>query len=43
VLIREGILAAIPAEPNGGRYLMEPGGKVRSDRVSQRLLVFQKK
>jgi len=43
VLIREGFLAAIPAEPNGGRYLMESGGKVRSDRVSQRLRVFQKK
>jgi hypothetical protein len=42
-LIRAGILSGIPEEPNGGRYLMEPGGKVRSDRVSQRLRVFQKK
>jgi hypothetical protein len=42
-LISAGILSGIPKEPNGGRYLMEPGGKVRSDRVSQRLRVFQKK
>jgi hypothetical protein len=42
-LVRAGILPGIPEEPNGGRYLMEPGGKVRSDRVSQRLRVFQKK
>jgi tetratricopeptide (TPR) repeat protein len=40
-LVRAGILSGIPEEPNGGRYLMEPGGKVRSDRVSQRLRVFQ--
>jgi len=40
-LVRVGILSSIPEEPNGGRYLMEPGGKVRSDRVSQRLRVFQ--
>jgi hypothetical protein len=42
-LVRAGILSGIPEEPNGGRYLMEPGGKVRSDRVAQRLRVFQKK
>ncbi|MHB1040753.1 MAG: hypothetical protein ACYC34_10540 [Desulfobacteria bacterium] len=42
-LVRAGILPGIPEEPNGGRYLVEPGGKVRSDRVSQRLRVFQKK
>jgi hypothetical protein len=40
-LVRAGILSGIPEEPNGGKYLMEPGGKVRSDRVSQRLRVFQ--
>jgi hypothetical protein len=40
-LVRAGILSGIPEEPNGGRYLMDPGGKVRSDRVSQRLRVFQ--
>lgn len=42
-LVREGILAVIPEEPNGGNYLLMQGGKVRSDRVSQRLRVFQKK
>ncbi len=42
-LVREGILAAIPPEPNGGSYIMEREGKVRSDRVSQRLRVFQRK
>ena len=42
-LVREGILTAIPPEPNGGKYVMERGGKVRSDRISQRLRVFQKK
>jgi hypothetical protein len=40
-LVREGILTAVPAEPNGGRYLLERGGKVRSDRVAQRLRVFR--
>jgi len=43
VLVREGILAAIPEEPNGGNYLLAQGGKVRSDRVSERLRVFQSK
>jgi hypothetical protein len=33
-LVRDGFLAAIPQEPNGGRYLLGPGGKVRSDRTS---------
>lgn len=42
-LVREGILTAIPSEPNGGRYVLDRGGKVRSDRVAQRLRVFQKK
>jgi hypothetical protein len=42
-LVREGILAAIPPEPNGGSYVMERGGKVRSDRVTQRLQVYQKR
>ena len=41
-LVREGILTAIPPEPNGGSYVMEQGGKVRSNRVPQRLRVFQK-
>ena len=42
-LIQEGILDSIPQEPNGGKYVIDRGGKVRSDRVSQRLRVFQKK
>ena len=42
-LVREGILPLIPEEPNGGKYFLEPGGKVRSDRVAQRLKVFQKR
>ncbi|NJD62983.1 MAG: hypothetical protein FIA93_09755 [Deltaproteobacteria bacterium] len=40
-LVRERILAAIPVEPNGGKYLVMQGGKVRSDRVAQRLRVFR--
>jgi hypothetical protein len=40
-LVREGVLPAIPAEPNGGNYLMMQGGKVRSDKVAQRLRVFR--
>jgi hypothetical protein len=42
-LVREGILEGIPQEPNGGRYVIDRGGKVRSDRVAQRLKVFQQK
>jgi hypothetical protein len=42
-LLREGILEGIPPEPNGGRYVIDRGGKVRSDRVAQRLQVFQKR
>jgi len=42
-LVREGILATIPLEPNGGRYLIDRVGKVCSDRVSQRLRVFHNK
>jgi len=40
-LVRDGVLEAIPPEPNGGSYVLESGGRVRSDRVSQRLRVFQ--
>ena len=40
-LVREGILEKIPLEPNGGRYVIGRGGKVRSDRVAQRLQVFK--
>jgi len=42
-LVREGILPAVPEEPNGGRYLLTESGRVRSDRVEQRLRVFQRK
>ena len=42
-LVREGILEGIPPEPNGGRYVIDRGGKVRSDQVAQRLRVYQKK
>ena len=42
-LVREGILEGIPPEPNGGSYFIDRGGKVRSDRVAQRLQVFQKR
>jgi hypothetical protein len=42
-LVREGILEGIPPEPNGGSYVIDRGGKVRSDRVAQRLQVFQQR
>jgi hypothetical protein len=42
-LVREGILEGIPLEPNGGSYVIDRGGKVRSDRVAQRLQVFQQR
>jgi hypothetical protein len=42
-LVREGLLEGIPPEPNGGSYFIDRGGKVHSDRVKQRLLVFQKR
>ena len=42
-LVRERILEGIPPEPNGGSYVIDRGGKVRSDRVAQRLQVFQQK
>jgi hypothetical protein len=41
-LVRAGILPAIPQEPNGGKYLLEKGGTVRSDRVAERLRVYRK-
>jgi len=42
-LVRAGILSRIPEEPNGGKYVIDRGGKVSSDLVSQRLSVFRKK
>jgi len=40
-LVRAGILAGLPAEPHGGRYLLSPDGTVRSDKVARRLQVFR--
>jgi len=34
-LVRLGVLAKIPEEPYGGRYLLTTGGRVRSDRAPQ--------
>jgi len=42
-LVRAGMIAGIPSEPNGGAYHLMPDGTVRSDRVRERLRVFQKK
>jgi len=41
-LVQSGLLARIPEEPYGGRYLLTPDGGVRSDRAPQeRLKVFR--
>ena len=37
-LIRSGVLARIPEEPYGGRYLLTPDGGVRSDRAPRERL-----
>lgn len=42
-LVPEGLLREVPAEPHGGRYLLDPDGTVRSDHVRQRLRVFRKR
>lgn len=42
-LVRTGLIAGIPREPNGGAYHLLPDGTVRSDRVEGRLKVFQVK
>lgn len=41
-LIAAGLLASIPPEPFGGRYLIGPGGEIRSDRMTYRLKVLRK-
>lgn len=41
-LVAAGIRARIPIEPHGGKYLLSPGGKVRSTKVTQRLKVFRR-
>lgn len=41
-LVAAGVRTRIPAEPNGGKYLLSPGGKVRSNKAVQRLNVFRR-
>ena len=41
-LVREGMIARIPDEPHGGKYLLSPDGKISSNRVRVRLKVFRK-
>ena len=42
-LVRSGVLARLPEEPYGGRYLLAPDGRVWSDRApGGRLKVFRK-
>ena len=41
-LVREGMIARLPEEPHGGRYLLSPDGKIRSTLMQQRLKVFRK-
>ncbi len=40
-LVRAGLADGIPREPNGGRYVLLPGGAVASDRAAHRLTVFR--
>jgi hypothetical protein len=42
-MVAAGIIGEIPAEPNGGRYVIMPDGEVRSDRVTGRMKVFRPK
>ncbi len=42
-LVQAGLVAGIPVEPNGGVYQLLPDGTVRSDRVKDRLKVFQQR
>ena len=43
-LVHLGVLARIPEEPYGGKYLLTPDGRVRSDRAPQeRLKVLRKR
>ncbi len=42
-LVQARLVAGIPREPNGGVYQLLPDGTVRSDRVKERLKVFQQK
>ncbi len=40
-LVREGLIGSVPAEPNGGRYLLSRDGSVRSSKMPHRLKVFR--
>lgn len=42
-LVRSGLIAEIPREPNGGAYRLRADGTIRSDRVAERLKVFRKR
>ncbi len=42
-LVRGGLIARIPTEPNGGAYHLRTDGTVRSNRVKDRMKVFQLK
>jgi hypothetical protein len=37
-LVQSGLLARVPEEPYGGRYLLTPDGGVRSDRAPRERL-----
>jgi len=41
-LVREGMIARLPEEPHGGRYLLSPDGQIRSTVGQQRMKVFRK-
>jgi hypothetical protein len=40
-LVAAGILAEVPREPRGGKYLLAPDGSVRSNRLTHRLKVLR--
>jgi hypothetical protein len=42
-LVRTGMVLRVPAEPNGGRYLLSPEGEVRSSTMPNRLKVFRQR
>lgn len=41
-LVGAGLIAEIPREPHGGRYVLLQGGAVASDKMERRLKVFKK-
>ncbi len=40
-IVGAGLVSEIPREPNGGHYVLLPGGAVGSDRATRRLKVFR--